>query len=435
MPADILAVSLHANPENGLVFSHILHTVIREKERRRGFKIPHKHMRHKTTTIMAAMLAAAGTAAMTPGYVFAAEKISRVSVDFTIEGYDEYGYPEITAETPSSAHYSCGSADLESAYADDGSEEEGNAEKAKTAAEENYVIELSAEDGYAFQLTKADQVKLNGAGARYVKASRLDNGTTLRLTFQLTQLEDVCSPAEQAVWHEDGTASWDPAYNAVRYKLILSRDSGGSKAYYTGGTSYDFKPVMLRKGSYSLKVCPLSRSGYQAGHADAGSFSVTKEMAEAYSEAYGVETETRKLDGASGDGPGSVEVICKNTGWKQDSTGWWYQNEDGSYLQYDWAELNGDWYFFGSDGYMVTDRAVRWGNDSYYMGPDGRMAVNQEIPDGRRAGADGILTGTVRSEYIEQAASNGEMEDHYSNHEPASSQEDNSAHGPASGQT
>ena len=84
---------------------------------------------------------------------------------------------------------------------------------------------------------------------------------------------------------------------------------------------------------------------------------------------------------------------------------------------------------------MVTDRAVRWGNDSYYMGPDGRMAVNQEIPDGRRAGADGILTGTVRSEYIEQAASNGEMEDHYSNHGPASSQEDNSAHGPASGQT
>lgn len=396
--------------------------------------IPLKGMKRKATAFMAAILAAAGTTAITPESAFAAEKISRVSVDFTIEGYDEYGYPEITAETPSSAHYSCGSADLESAYMDDDGEEDGNAEKAKTAAEEKYVIELSAEDGYAFHLTKAEQVKLNGAGARYVKASRLDNGTTLRLTFQLTQLEDVCSPVEQAAWRGDGTASWDPAYNAVRYKLVLSRDNGGSKVYYTGGTSYDFKPVMLRKGAYSLKVFPLSRSGYQGGHAEAGSFSVTKEMADAYSEAYGVETETRKLDGGSGDGPGSVEVIRINTGWKQDSTGWWYQNEDGSYLQYDWAELNGGWYFFGSDGYMVTDRAVRWGNDSYYMGPDGRMAVNQDVPDGRRAGADGILTGTMRSEYIEQAASNGEMDGNYPNHGPASSQEDGYAYGPASSQ-
>jgi len=379
-------------------------------------------MKHKKTALMAAMLAAAGTAAMTPGSAFAAEKISRVSVDFEIEGYDEYGYPEITAEVPSSAHYSCGSADLESGYMDGDGEEDGEAKKAKTAAEENYVIEFSADDGYAFYLTKANQVKLNGAGAKYVKASRLDNGTTLRLTFQLTQLEDVCSPVEQAAWHEDGTASWDPAYNAVRYKLVLSRSSGGSKVYYTGGTTYDFKPVMLREGSYSLKIFPLSRSGYQAEHAEAGSFSVTREMARTYSDAYGVETEIRKLDDTLDGGPGTVEVIRKNIGWKQDDTGWWYQNEDGSYLQYDWAELNGDWYFFGSDGYMVTDKVVRLGNDSYYMAPDGKMAVNQDVPDGRRAGADGILTGTMSSEYMEKAVRDGGMEEDYSNYGPAFSQ-------------
>ena len=388
-------------------------------------------MKHKTTALMAAMMAAAGTAAMTPESAFAAEKISRVSVDFKIEGYDEYGYPEITAEAPSSAHYSCGSADLESGYTDDDSGEDGSAEKAKTAAEENYVIDLSADDGYTFYLTKADQVKLNGAGAQYVKASRLDNGTTLRLTFRLTRLEDICTPVEQAAWHEDGTASWDSAYHAVRYKLILSRNNGGSKVYYTGGTSYDFKPVMLRKGSYSLKVCPLSRSGYQAEYAEAGSFSVTKEMAHAYFEAYGVETETRKLDGAADEGPGTVEVIYKNIGWKQDDTGWWYQNEDGSYLQYDWTELNGDWYFFGSDGYMVTDQVIRWGDDSYYMAPDGKMAVNQTVPDGRKAGADGVLAGTISSEYMEQAVRNGELETGYSDYGPASVQKDYSNYGPA----
>ena len=63
-----------------------------------------KNMKRKVTALMAAMLAAAGASAMTPGSALAAEKISRVSVDFKIEGYDEYGYPEIEAEVPSSAH-------------------------------------------------------------------------------------------------------------------------------------------------------------------------------------------------------------------------------------------------------------------------------------------------------------------------------------------
>ena len=376
-----------------------------------------KNMKRKVTALMAAMLAAAGASAMTPGSALAAEKISRVSVDFKIEGYDEYGYPEIEAEVPSSAHYSCGTADLESEFADDDDDDGSSAKKTKSAAEENYIIEFTAEDGYAFYLTKADQVKLNGAGAKYVKASRLDNGTTLRLTFQLTQLEDVCSPVEAAAWHSDGTASWDPAYNAVRYRLVLSRN-GSSKIYYTGGTTCNFKPLMTKEGSYSLKVSPLSRSGYRGEQAEAGAFSVTKEMADAYSDAYGVETETRKLDGAEGGGPGTVEVIHKNVGWRQDDTGWWYQNEDGSYLQYDWTELNGDWYFFGSDGYMVTDKVIRWGNDSYYMTADGKMAVNQAVPDGRKAGADGILTGKMSSEYMEQEDEAEKDDDYYANFGP-----------------
>lgn len=383
-------------------------------------------MKHRKTALIAAMLAAVGTTAIAPGSAFAAEKISRVSVDFKIEGYDEYGYPEIEAKVSPSAHYSCGTVDLESEYMDEDDEDDGKTKKAKTAAEENYVLEFSAEDGYAFYLTKKDQVKLNGAGAQYVKASRLDNGTTLRLVFQLTQLEDVCGPVDSAVWNSDGTASWTPAYNAVRYKLTLSRN-GSSRIYYTGGTTYDFKPVMLKEGDYSLKVSPLSRSGYRAEYAEAGVFSVSKEMARSYEEQYAVETETRKLDDAADSGPGSVEVIRKNIGWKQDETGWWYQNEDGSYIQYDWTQMNGDWYFFGSDGYMVTDQVIRWGNDSYYMAADGKMAVNQAVPDGRKAGADGILTGKMSSEYMEQAVENGEAEEDYSNYGPGVAQKQKDA--------
>lgn len=98
---------------------------------------------------------------MAPGTALAAEKIIWVSVDFKIEGYDEYGCPEIVAEVPSSAHYSCGMADLESEFADD-DDDSSSAKKIKSAAEENYIIEFTAEDGYAFYLTKAEQVKLMG---------------------------------------------------------------------------------------------------------------------------------------------------------------------------------------------------------------------------------------------------------------------------------
>lgn len=79
---------------------------------------------------------------------------------------------------------------------------------------------------------------------------------------------------------------------------------------------------MTKEASYSLKASPLSRSGYRGEQAEAGAFSVTKEMANAYSDAYGVETEIKKLDDAEGGGPGTVEVIHKNIGWKQDDTGW-----------------------------------------------------------------------------------------------------------------
>lgn len=142
----------------------------------------------------------------------------------------------------SSGHYSVGSVELESETADQ-DDDDFTTKKKKSAAEENYVVELSADDGYAFYLTKASQVKLQGAGAEYVKASRLDNGTTLRLIIKLTDLEDVCTAISDASWNSDGTARWEASTNAVKYQLILTRNSS-SKIYFTGGTTYDFKPVM-----------------------------------------------------------------------------------------------------------------------------------------------------------------------------------------------
>lgn len=338
---------------------------------------------------------------------YAASKINTVSLEFNIEEYDENGFPEITADTLSS-HYSCGEVSLK--LEDEDSSSSKKKADSTSASEQIYEVELSASEGYAFYITKASQIKLKGAGAEYIKASRLHKGTTLIIEVKFAKLEDICTPISEAQWVGDGRAEWESSINATHYKLILTRNSS-SKVYYTGGTTYDFRPLMLREGFYSLQVQPLSISNYLAEGADAGSYYVSKEQAEAYREAFKVETEQHQLEGTEGQtGPGTVEVVYKNTGWKQDDRGWWYQNNDGSYLQYDWILSNGKWYFFDSDGYMVTDKVVKWGNNRYYLDKNGRMVVNRRVPDGRTAGADGVLTGEMSKGYIEQAIANGSLE-------------------------
>lgn len=41
--------------------------------------------------------------------------------------------------------------------------------------------------------------------------------------------------------------------------------------------------------------------------------------------------------------------------WIQDTKGWWYQEEDGSYPSNTWKEIEGKQYYFGSDGYMLSN--------------------------------------------------------------------------------
>lgn len=345
-------------------------------------------------SVMFAMMFAASVGTITS---MAAEKIKSVSVKFHIEEYDEEGTPYITASTGSES-YSCGEVDV---YYD----AEDNYRE-KSVSEETYVVDLYAKDENAFYLTKASQVKLSGAGAQYVKASRLENGTLLRLLVKFTELEDVCGTTENVKWTNDGKVTWDAAYNATKYKVVLCRDSY-RKVMYTGGTSYDFRPLMTKAGSYEVRVTPVSKSGYQAEMEESNTFQVSKELAKHYEESYGVEKEVRAKD-PSGviTGPGSVEIIYKNIGWKQDEHGWWWQNEDGSYPQYDWMKHGEEWYFFDSDGYMVSDKVIKWGPDEYYIGADGIMVTNSRVPDGRKAEADGILTGKKSADYMAKEAEN-----------------------------
>lgn len=54
--------------------------------------------------------------------------------------------------------------------------------------------------------------------------------------------------------------------------------------------------------------------------------------------------------------------------WQQDSTGWWYQNDDESYPAGQWKEIEGKHYYFGADGYMLSNTTTP---DGYQVGADG----------------------------------------------------------------
>lgn len=63
-----------------------------------------------------------------------------------------------------------------------------------------------------------------------------------------------------------------------------------------------------------------------------------------------------------------ISVQALTTGqWKKDSTGWWYQNADGSYPKKQWQMINEQWYHLDSNDYIPTG----WKKISdswYYLG-------------------------------------------------------------------
>lgn len=66
--------------------------------------------------------------------------------------------------------------------------------------------------------------------------------------------------------------------------------------------------------------------------------------------------------------------------WKQDTTGYWYQNDDGTYPASSWKEINGQWYYFAADGYMNVGW-VKVPDQWYYCEPSGEMRTSELSTD------------------------------------------------------
>lgn len=334
---------------------------------------------------------------------FAASKINSVSVKFTINGYDDSGMPEIEASTGGS-HYSVGSVELEDT--DDDTDIDYSSAK--------YSIDLSADDDYVFYITKSSQVKLTGGGATYVKASRQDSGTTLHVVIKFEKLDDFCGEVTDVVWDNNGNLSWQPAQNAKQYKVAVYSGDRLVGTAYTGATRYDCKPFMLIAGEYSARITPETDST-KGNSGKANIVTINAEQAAANSTMYALQKEY--ITTGNNVGPSSTTCNVLNAGWKQSGDKWWYQNTNGDYIQYNWLQDGNGWYFFDSNGYMVTNTAVSWGGAKYYFGTDGKMVKSSSIPDGRKAGADGTLSGKVTDAskvtnlYAEDASTTGPSSD------------------------
>ena len=59
--------------------------------------------------------------------------------------------------------------------------------------------------------------------------------------------------------------------------------------------------------------------------------------------------------------------------WKQDETGWWYQNDDGSYLKDGWNWIDGRCYYFDEAGYCLLDTVTP---DGYTVDASGAWTVD-----------------------------------------------------------
>lgn len=59
--------------------------------------------------------------------------------------------------------------------------------------------------------------------------------------------------------------------------------------------------------------------------------------------------------------------------WQQNTTGWWYQNDDGGYPANSWQWIDGKCYYFDSNGYMLANTITP---DGYAVDASGAWIVD-----------------------------------------------------------
>lgn len=175
------------------------------------------------------------------------------------------------------------------------------------------------------------------------------------------------------------------ACSGMTRAFVALMDAVGVKAYWIHATdnSHQWNMVEFNDGFYFIDIDANIASGaeifYHVG-----------------THPYAYDTASYPAIGSkSGTSTSGTQTVSE--GWVQDSTGWRYQNTDGSYLTNIWKEIGGAWYYFEGNGYMAANKWI--GN--YYVGSNGAMLTNTTTPDGYQVGADGAwVQGQVQNDGV-----------------------------------
>lgn len=238
--------------------------------------------------------------------------------------------------------------------------------------------------------SKLNQDQLNAVAnvaadfaTNYVNSS-MDNDAKIRAGYNY-----IKNNVTYIDWRESTYAN--TAYGALVEKkaacsgmtraFVALMDAVDVKAYWIHGSTNDhqWNMVEFNDGFYFIDIDANIASGFEA-------------IYKSSTHPYAYDTAAYPAIGSHSGANTSGAQSAVTEGWKQDATGWWYQNADGSYPANAWKQVNGKWYYFEANGYMAANK---WINGTYYVGGDGAMLVNTTTPDGYQVGADGAWIQTI----------------------------------------
>lgn len=235
---------------------------------------------------------------------------------------------------------------------------------------------MKAKDKRKFALHSKEGIRLKGAGAKYLSATREEDSTVFTVIMMLTPFSHVLDPIDGVWLTEEGMASWGMAKNAGSYEVSWGRN-GDFPMYKLWNTSYyDGREKMTRPGCYQLKVRAVNKDDKEVK----GEWYYSPEMEVSNELAARYRTELKDQI--------NIPAPQEPMGWLQDGVGWWYRNSDGSCTKSDWQLIDDNYYYFDEEGYMETGW-VWWAGGWYYCAESGEMLSDTVTPDGFRLDQSG----------------------------------------------
>ena len=207
-------------------------------------------------------------------------------------------------------------------------------------------ITLTANEGYAFDINSIVSAKINGNES--VSKQIKENGRTLIISAEpfLTDKDKLIS----IVGPENITVANGTTYDNMNLPIevdILTEGNTITKASILWNTttpeSGKYDPAILTEQTVTIKGVVICSDTIDVN---------------------GVELTTSI----------TIVISAATPCWKQNTTGWWYDNGDGTYPKSEWKSIDGSWYYFNNSGYMATGW-LKDGADWYYLKSTGAMAT------------------------------------------------------------